>query len=471
MDDNWCANMKIAIVGAGPAGFYTASRLLDKLSTSTIDMFEALPVPFGLARYGVAPDHPEVKNCQEKFEDVAQNKRFGYYGNVEVGKSVSLKGLQENYNALVFAYGASEDRKLGIRGENLPGVFSARQFVNWYNGHPDFTNLEFPLHKTRNVVVVGLGNVGLDVARMLLCDPSRLKTTDIAENAYETLKKSTVENVALVGRRGLLQSAFTTKELRELINEPGVEMEPLKQEYIEPYEQFISVLERPKKRLVQVLEKGTTAKKFSTPPTKKFSLNYLLSPEQFYANGRDPELLSSTKFCINRLEQTDIKAGASAIPTSDTHTMPSELVFRSIGYKSLALPRMEQDLNVQFDSRAGYIPNLYGRIIGIHGREVPGLYAAGWVKNGPTGVIATTMFDSFEVAETMINDFNHGKIDTSSKPGFAGIRAQLKSDPVSWSEWQAIDKYEKSEGKKVDRPRTKIVNPSKMMELATNSRM
>lgn len=456
--------MKIAVVGAGPAGFYTAGRLLDKLSTSTIDMFEALPVPFGLARYGVAPDHPEVKNCQEKFEEIAENKRFNFYGNVAVGHSVPLDKLYSNYNAVVFAYGASQDRKLGIAGENLPGVFSARQFVNWYNGHPDYTHLQFPLEKARNVVIIGLGNVGLDVARMLLCDPTRLRSTDIAENAYEALKKSTVERVSLVGRRGLLQSAFTTKEIRELINEPGVAMEPLNSEYIEPYEQFLSVLERPKKRLVQVLQKGTAGKVFgSDHPQKSFSLKYLMSPTQFFKNERDPELLSATKFCINRLEQADIKSSATAIPTDEHETIPSDLAFRSIGYKSLPLPGLEH-LNVKFDNRAGHIPNLYGRIIGIHGKEVPGLYAAGWVKNGPTGVIASTMFDSFEVAETLINDFNHQKIDTSARPGYDGIKDTLTSEPVSWKQWQSIDAFERKAGDRT-RPRAKILNKNQMLEV------
>lgn len=465
------APFRIAVIGSGPAGFYTALRVLEKLPMAKVDMYESLPVPFGLARFGVAPDHPEVKVCQERFDDVAASPNFKFIGNTRVGTDVSLRDLRENYNSLVFAYGSSEDRTLGIPGENLAGVYSARQFVGWYNGLPEHVGLNPPLPDAEDVTIIGNGNVALDVARILLCDLSRLKSTDITEEAYETLKGSKVKNVRIVGRRGLLQSAFTTKEVRELVNEPGVALRKLEESYIETYRPFIPVLDRIKKRLIQVINKASSewdATAAEKNNLKTWSLDYLLSPTQFNAAYYSDKLLESTRFEVNVLEQDDIKSPAIADGTGQYVTFKNELVFRSIGYKSVALPGLREELGVNFDERRGVIPNSFGRIL-VNATEqnkvIPGrgLYATGWVKTGPTGVIAHTMRESFEVAETIFEDYYKDNVDKDSKAGFEGVT--LKNRAVSWKDWEKIDAAEKELGKALGKPRSKLTSVEGMLSV------
>lgn len=461
----------IAVIGSGPAGFYTALRVLEKLPHARVDMYEALPVPFGLARFGVAPDHPEVKVCQERFDDAAKFNTFRYIGNTRVGIDVSLRDLRANYNSLVFAYGSSEDRVLGIPGEELPGVYSARQFVGWYNGLPEHAGLNPPLADAEDVTIIGNGNVALDVARILLCDLSRLKSTDITEEAYEALKGSKVKNVRIVARRGLLQSAFTTKEVRELINEPGVTLKQLESNYIDTYRPFLPVLDRVKKRLVTVIDKASSQyDPEAVGSNKTWSLDYLLSPTEFNPAYKSDKLLESTRFEVNVLHQDDLKSPAIADGTGEYVTFKNELAFRSIGYKSVALPGLKEDLGIHFDDRRGVIPNSFGRAF-VHtaaqDKYVPGngLYVTGWVKTGPTGVIATTMRESFEVAETMLEDYYKNQVDKSPKPGFDGVKDHISSRTVSWADWQKIDAAEKGWGVVTGKPRSKFTEVSQMLSV------
>lgn len=470
------APFKLAVVGSGPAGFYTALRVLESMAPTTpvqVDMFEALPVPYGLARFGVAPDHPEVKVCTDRFDDAAGFEGFRFVGNTRVGVDVSLRDLKDAYNGVVLSYGSSEDRKLGIKGEELKGVIGAREFVGWYNGLPECRGLDVRLDKAEDVTVIGNGNVALDVARILLSDLSRIKSTDIMDEAYEALSKSTVRNVRIVGRRGLLQSAFTTKEVRELVNEPGVVMKPLQERYIETYRPFMPVLDRVKKRLVGVIEKASAAyDPAKAANSKTWTLDYLLSPAQFNEAYSSDGLLESTRFEINTLEQAEVTSPAVAQGTGEFVTLKNELAFRSIGYKSVSLPGLSEDLGVYFDERRGFIPNSFGRAFQVSSASsgepvvVPGVYAAGWVKTGPTGVIATTMRESFEVAESIIQDYNAGVLDRQHKPGFEGVRDKIKSDVVSWSGWLKIDAAEKQNGHKLGKPREKFETTEKMLEAA-----
>lgn len=455
---------RVAIIGSGPAGFYTSYRLIDKLPGVKVDMFEALPVPYGLARFGVAPDHPEVKNCQDKFQEVAENESFRFIGNVKIGKDLDLKDLKENYNSVVFAYGSAEDRKLGIPGEDLNGVFSAREFVGWYNGLPQFSGMNPPLEDAEDVVVVGNGNVGLDVARILLCDVSRLKSTDITEEAYEVLKNSRVKNVKMVGRRGLLQSAFTTKEIRELVKEPGVEFTPLDPKYIDSYRAFIPMLSRSIKRVIQVLDKAKEENAKKEQLNKNFTLEYLQSPVEFYANEKNTQLLSSTKVELNNLIQDDIQAPASSVSTGEYLVYKSELAFKSIGYKSLPIEGMKE-LDIPFDTRRGVIQNQFGRVVGEDSRTLPGWYVAGWVKNGPTGVIAETMRESFEVAETIMQDYYNDYCDKELRAGYDGVISKIRSRPVSWQDWLKIEKVENQRGQSVGKPRSKILSTDEMLNI------
>ncbi|CAN6640444.1 probable NADPH:adrenodoxin oxidoreductase, mitochondrial [Trichomonascus vanleenenianus] len=454
---------RVAVIGSGPAGFYTSLRLLEKLPGTKVDMYEALPVPFGLARFGVAPDHPEVKNCQDRFAEVAESPDFNYYGNVPIGSAggTTIKALRENYNSIVFAYGSSTDRELGIKGEQLPGVWSARQFVGWYNGLPLLTELDPPLEDVEDVLIVGNGNVALDVARILLTDVSRLKSTDITEQAYEKLKKSRVKNVRITARRGLLQSAFATKEVRELIQEKNATMEPLDQHYLDHYRPFESLLTRRLKRLIQVLESAEKEAKKKTTG-KSWRLDYLQSPLEFYSNPANSKLISAARFELNNLIQEDIESPARCIGTGDTVVHKAELAFRSIGYKAVAIPGMS-DIGLEFDPQRGVIPSEFGRAIQSNGRYLPGCYVAGWVKTGPTGVIAQTMRESFEVAETIIEDYYMNKLDKMHKPGFDGVKDSISNKVVTWDAWKKIEQFENDQGSKIGKPRRKIVNTEEML--------
>lgn len=448
--------LKIAVIGSGPAGFYTSMRLLKKLPDAYIDMYEALPVPFGLSRFGVAPDHPEVKNCQDTFDKVAESPQFRLVANVKVGYDLSLKNLHENYNGVIFAYGSRKDRLLEIPGETLPGVCSARKLVAWYNGLPDYADLAPPLDQAEDVIIIGNGNVAMDIARILSFDISKFKSTDITEQAYETLKKSTIKRIRVVGRRGLLQSAFTTKEIRELVSDPRVYVEPIDPKFIDPYLPFLPVLERPLKRVLEVLKKipQYNEKRDADYPMRTLFLDYLKSPKQFHQSLSNPKLLSSTEFEINTLVQNDLSDPATMHNTGETISYKSELVYRSTGYRSEPLPGMEEE-GIPFDSRLGVIPNNLGRVIGQHG-PLRGFYVSGWVKSGPTGVIAKTMRESFEVAETLVEDFNNGLIDREHKAGYEGLKHLIKSRVVNWQDWKKIDRAEVERGKAVGKSREKF---------------
>ncbi|VVT57549.1 uncharacterized protein SAPINGB_P005751 [Magnusiomyces paraingens] len=467
---------RVAVVGSGPAGFYAAYRLLERLPQASVDIYEALPVPFGLARFGVAPDHPEVKNCQDKFTEVAETQptRLRFVGNTAVGRDVSLPNLVNAYNSVLFAYGAAHEQSLGVPGEQLPGVYSARQFVGWYNGLPSQAGLNPPLENAEVVTVIGNGNVALDVARVLLCDPeTRLKATDITEEAYEVLKRSRVRHVRVIGRRGLLQSAFTTKEIRELVNEPGVTMLPLHERYIAPYRALIPKLGRVQKRMMQVIEKASNAYDPTVPAAKTFSLEYLLSPKEFFP-GTTPGLLSATECRINVLQQDDLTAPARAVVTNETVVLPNELVFKSIGYKAEPLLGMDS-LGIAFDEIRGVVPNELGRVLvktphnGKNEASTPSksLYVTGWVKTGPTGVIASTMREAFEVADLMVDDVLSGTANTDIKPGYAGVVSEIEASthPVSWAEWKAIDQAEAARGAEIGKPRVKFQSVSDMLDV------
>jgi adrenodoxin-NADP+ reductase len=457
--------LRLAIIGSGPAGFYTAWRLLKKLPNATIDMYEALPVPFGLSRFGVAPDHPEVKNCQETLEKVAQSSQFRLVANVNVGRDLALHSLSENYNGVIFAYGSRKDRLLGIPGESLPGVCSARKLVAWYNGLPDYADLNPPLDQAEDVIIIGNGNVAMDVARILSFDVSKFKSTDITEHAYETLKKSKIKRIRVVGRRGLLQSAFTTKEVRELVSDPKVYVEPINPEYIDPYLPFLPILERPLKRVLEVLKKIPNYNELrdADHPLRSLYLDYLKSPIRFYESMNNPKLLSSTEFEINTLIQNDLGDPATTHSTGETISYKSELVYRSIGYRAEPLPGMEE-AGISFDPKLGVIPNNLGRVIGPHG-PIPGFYVSGWVKSGPTGVIAKTMRESFEVAETLVEDYNSGFIDKQHKAGFDGLKHLIKSRVVDWQDWQKIDKLEIERGRALGKDREKFNKIDDMMKV------
>ncbi|XP_026936386.1 NADPH:adrenodoxin oxidoreductase, mitochondrial isoform X3 [Sagmatias obliquidens] len=409
---------QICVVGSGPAGFYTAQHLLKHHSQAHVDIYEKQLVPFGLVRFGVAPDHPEVKNVINTFTRTAHSDRCAFHGNVVVGRDVTVQELRDAYHAVVLSYGAEDHRGLEIPGEELPGVLSARAFVGWYNGLPENRKLA-PDLSCDTAVVLGQGNVALDVARILLTPPEYLEKTDITEAALGALRQSQVKTVWIVGRRGPLQVAFTIKELREMIQLPGTR--PI----LDPadflgLQDRIKEVPRPRKRLTELLLQAATEKPGVAEAARRASasrawgLRFFRSPQQVLPSP-DGRRAAGIRLAVTRLE--GVGEATRAVPTGAVEDLPCGLVLSSIGYKSRPI-----DPSVPFDPKLGVIPNMEGRVV-----DVPGLYCSGWVKRGPTGVITTTMTDSFVTGQILLQDLKAGLLPSGPRPGYAAIKALLGS--------------------------------------------
>ncbi|KAI9793949.1 MAG: NADPH-adrenodoxin reductase [Piccolia ochrophora] len=453
---------------------------MSKLKNCVVDMYERLPVPFGLVRFGVAPDHPEVKNCQDKFASVAASPNFNFVGNISVGSDIPFTSLKPHYDAILLAYGASRDRELGIPGESsLNGIYSARAFVGWYDGLPEFAGLAPALDAGEDAIVIGQGNVALDIARILLTDIDALRKTDITDYALEALSKSRIKRVSVVGRRGPMQAAFTIKEVRELMNLPSVGFTP-----IDPslFPRDPTTLPRPAKRLTQILARGSPSPPLTSP--KSWSLRFLLSPSSFNASPSSPTHLSTTSFTPNTLSGTDpFSPTAHAVSTTSAPPidLPSSIAFRSIGYKSVPIPGASA-LDIPFDPSLGIIPNdAHGRVLlppsdpaSPLARHLPGVYVAGWAKRGPTGVIASTMDDAFSTAEVIVQDWegsalflNHGAGE-GTELGWEGVREEAERKGlrrVSWRDWERIDHVERERGREKGKERVKLGSVEEMLKV------
>ncbi|RMZ79799.1 hypothetical protein DV738_g3224, partial [Chaetothyriales sp. CBS 135597] len=465
----------VAIVGSGPAGFYTAQKLMRDVDGTKVDMYEQLPVPFGLVRSGVAPDHPEVKNCQDTFDEVATSPDYTFIGNVNLGHDLPLPLLARHYDAIVFAYGASKDRKIGLAGEDRAHVYSARAFVGWYNGLPEYRNLQPDLTAGDTAIVVGQGNVALDVARLLLAPHSHLKGTDITEYALDALSTSTIRHIHVVGRRGPLQAAFTIKEVRELLSLPDVNFSPIPPHLFPP---DLKQLARPKRRIVELLQKGRV---WDQSASKSWSLDFLLAPKELKYSATDPTKLEGVTFA--RTSLTDPTSAASAVEdTDETVTLPATTLFRSIGYKAEPIPGLGE-IGASFDERAGRLSHDgVGRLISLGGagEGQPGLYCSGWVKRGPTGVIASTMNDAFETAAAIVADWKRATEDSADnqspslarrqqREGWQGVQREAESlglkpfRPVHWGEWQRVNAKEVQRGESRGKPREKFGSVDEML--------
>ncbi|XP_067572978.1 NADPH:adrenodoxin oxidoreductase, mitochondrial isoform X7 [Pseudorca crassidens] len=450
---------QICVVGSGPAGFYTAQHLLKHHSRAHVDIYEKQLVPFGLVRFGVAPDHPEVKNVINTFTRTAHSDRCAFHGNVVVGRDVTVQELRDAYHAVVLSYGAEDHRGLEIPGEELPGVLSARAFVGWYNGLPENRKLA-PDLSCDTAVVLGQGNVALDVARILLTPPEYLEKTDITEAALGALRQSQVKTVWIVGRRGPLQVAFTIKELREMIQLPGTR--PI----LDPadflgLQDRIKEVPRPRKRLTELLLQAATEKPGVAEAARRASasrawgLRFFRSPQQVLPSP-DGRRAAGIRLAVTRLE--GVGEATRAVPTGAVEDLPCGLVLSSIGYKSRPI-----DPSVPFDPKLGVIPNMEGRVV-----DVPGLYCSGWVKRGPTGVITTTMTDSFVTGQILLQDLKAGLLPSGPRPGYAAIKALLGCRgvwPVSFSDWEKLDAEEVSRGQGAGKPREKLLDPQEMLRL------
>ena len=406
---------------------------------------------------------------------MAESSRFNFIGNIDIGHALPLPILEPHYDAFIFAYGASKDRQLGIPGEQtLSGVYSARAFVGWYNGLPEYSHLSPDLTSGDEAVIIGQGNVALDVARILLSYHDRLKRTDISPQALEILSKSKINRVHVVGRRGPLQASFTIKEVRELMNLRKTAFHPVDPSLFPPDP---TLLPRANKRLVQLLQKGSET---TLPAPKSWSLDFLLSPKSFDASSTISNKLHSTTFTNSALQGPDPFAPDAKISLlEETTTIPSSVAFKSIGYKSEAIPGMAE-LGIPFDERTGVILNDgFGRVLAQPRttdedipRYVPKMYCAGWVKRGPTGVIASTMEDAFATAEAVVEDLTQLLKDGANgsgqpeRKGWDVLKEEARRRhlrTVSWQDWKKIDEAERRRGSIVGKEREKFENIDQML--------
>ena len=453
--------MRVAIVGAGPAGFFLAERLLAREAPAVgVDMYERLPAPHGLVRFGVAPDHEKIKTVTRSFDAVASRPGFRYFGNVEFGSEVALRDLARHYHAVCFTTGAQTDRRMGIPGEDLARSHSATEFVAWYNGHPRFRDLAFDLSAER-VAVVGVGNVAVDVARMLCRTPAELSTTDVADYALEALRASRVREVWLLGRRGPAQAAFTVPELRELGELEGCDVRALPQEVaLDPLS--AAELERSGERAlrtkVELLQEYATRAPTGKP--KLLTLRFLVSPVAL--EGDAAGRVCGMTLVRNALA-ADGAGGLKAVATGRTERLAVDLVFRSVGYRGVPLP------DVPFDEKTGTVPNAAGRVLSptTH-NPLTGLYVAGWIKRGPSGVIGTNKPDAAETADAMVADFAAGALPEPAEPDPAAIERLLRERQpclITFDDWKMLDRIESERGQANGRPRVKMTEAEIMAKL------
>jgi ferredoxin--NADP+ reductase len=432
--------LRVAVVGSGPAGFYAAGALLAADVPVEVDLLERLPTPWGLVRLGVAPDHPKIKSVSRAFEKIAMQPGFRFLGNVEVGRDVQHDELVEHYDAVVYAVGAQTDRRMNVPGEDLPGSWAATEFVAWYNGHPDFQELEFDLSSKR-AVVIGNGNVAVDVARMLALTPEELATTDTTEAAIEALSNAGIEEIVMVGRRGPAQAAFTTPELIELGELAGADVivDPADLEGAEP-------TDTNSERNLAVLREYAARQPEGKP--KRLVLRFLMSPVEIRGDGRVEEI----ELVRNRLE-ADESGALRAAPTDERETLETGIVFRSVGYRGVALP------GVPFDEGRGTIPNDRGRI-------APGVYAAGWIKRGPSGVIGTNKKDATETVELLLEDLRDAPRKGRTAEEIDRFLLDRGVRLVLYPGWTSIDELERAAGEKLGRPRVKLCTWDELLEAA-----
>ncbi|PIB74153.1 NADP oxidoreductase [Mycobacterium celatum] len=444
----------VAIVGSGPSGFFAAASLLKSADASehvdvAVDMLEMLPTPWGLVRSGVAPDHPKIKSISAQFEKTAEDPRFRFFGNVVVGEHVGAAELAQRYDAVIYATGAQSDRPLNIPGEDLAGSVAAVDFVGWYNAHPHFQHISPDLSEGR-AVVVGNGNVALDVARILVTDPDVLALTDIADHALESLRHCEIHEVVIVGRRGPLQTAFTTLELRELGELEGVDVvvDPAQLEGIS--DDDAAAVGKTAKQNIKLLR--DYASRAPRPEHRRIVFRFLTSPIEIKGDGKVEQIV---------LGHNELVTGDSgrmvAKDTGARDELAVQLVVRSVGYRGVATP------GLPFDEATGTIPNTNGRVAGSRNE-----YVVGWIKRGPSGVIGTNKKDSQDTVDTLLEDLSETNL-TDYGADYADKLADwlIAQQPelVTCAHWKLIDSYERSAGEPHGRPRVKLPSVNELLHI------
>jgi ferredoxin--NADP+ reductase len=439
------SDLRVVIVGSGPAAFYAAGALLASEDPRVdVDMIERLPTPWGLVRLGVAPDHPQLKSVSRAFEKIALRPGFRFLGNVEVGRDVGHAELAGLYDAVLYAVGSQSDRRLGIPGEDLPGSWAATELVAWYNGHPDFQDLAFDLSQER-AVVIGNGNVALDVARMLALTAEELAPTDTTDAAIAAIVASGIREIVVLGRRGPVQAAWTSTELGELGELAGADvlLDPAELDLDPASEAELGAASNVVQRNVEIL-RGFAARERAGKP-KVIRLRFRVSPVAILGDER----VEAVEIARNRLEP-DGGGSVRAVATDERETIPCGIVFRSVGYRGVALP------DVPYDERAGTIPNEGGRVLGPGRATIPGLYCAGWIKRGPTGVIGTNKKDATDTIEHLLDDARAGRLPGRSDGTIDELLTERGVDVVTYAGWEAIDLLERTRGEPQGRPRVKL---------------
>jgi ferredoxin--NADP+ reductase len=449
-------SLRVAVVGAGPAGFYAAAHLLK--AGAQVDVYDRLPTPYGLVRAGVAPDHPKIKTVTRVYDKTAREQGFRFFGNVDVGDQITPAELAACYHAVVFSIGATSDRRMGIAGEGLPGSHAATEFVAWYNAHPDFAEREFDLSATRRVAVIGNGNVAIDVARMLALPAGALRATDTADHALAALARSTVEEIVLIGRRGPAQAAFTNPEILELGELPDVDIVVDGTELaLDPLSARWLAEDASKTPRINVETLRGYAERPLAGRPRRITFRFLRSPIALHGERRVEEI---------ELERNEITAGddgrLTTRATGQTERLPVDLVLRSIGYRGTPLP------GVPFDEGRGTIPNELGRVLADDGGPLTGLYVAGWIKRGPSGVIGTNRKDAIETAQALLEDAEAGRMPEPTADA-DDLLAGRCADRVTFAGWDAIDAAECAAGALYGRPRVKLASRAALLATATSA--
>lgn len=457
--------LRIAIIGAGPSGFYAADYLLKESQKRgldiQIDLIEQLPTPYGLVRGGVAPDHQKIKSVTRVFDRIAADPRLCFFGHVRLGKDLSYEDLLSHYHQIVYAIGAQSDRKMGIPGEELPGSFPATEFVGWYNAHPDYRNLQFDLSVSA-AAIIGNGNVAMDVARILAKTPEELADSDIADYALEALSHSQLTDIYVIGRRGPVQASFTTPEIKELgelehteviIAPAELDLDPGSENDLEQDNEKFA---RENMAVMQTISERPLAGK-----SRRLHLLFLRSPVRLLGSG----CVEAIELVRNQLVR-EADGTLRPRPAGKLETLPVGLVFRSIGYKGVPLP------GHQFDEVRGVLPNSGGHL-SLDGKPLTGEYTVGWIKRGPSGVIGSNRPDAVETASHMLDDAQAGAILHPSHPARADLEALLAArgvEVVTYADWQILDQLEIKAGAAIGRPRLKFSRVEDMLSALHKAR-